>query len=296
MNEQTDQEEFVPVFPTHQKWQKDGPTLSFSEISTWLGCPYRHMLAYVKRINTFEENVHTSFGDIAHDFCESYLMTRHVDPTKRLASTMTKEEVAKRLEETWAKFNFGDPRAWADPSNPTEIIDWVAIADRVADDVGPFMDETFGNWQALDAEHKLFETIDGQPLKFKGYIDGVLVTTDKKGKEIYWLIDWKFTYFWKAEKKEDIEVQLQLILYKYFWSIKHGIPLNKIRCAFVLAKKKAKAGKTFELVPISVGPKTLEKGTKILRNMLSSVKRGLFLKKRMNCEYCPFKGTEHCTQ
>lgn len=288
-------EEFTPVFPTHQKWQKDGPTVSFSEISMWLQCPYRHMLSYVKRINTFEENVHTSFGDVMHDFCESYLHTRYRDPEKRHSSVMTRDEVTKRLQETWTKFNFGDPCAWVDPHDAGKPVDWVSIANRVIDDIGPFMDETFGSWSALDAEHKLFESVDGFPLKFKGYIDGVIVTADRFGNDVYWLIDWKFTNFWSADKKADIEVQLQLILYKHFWSLKHGIPLKQIRCGFVLAKKKAKSGKTFELVPISVGPKTIEKGTKILRNMMSSVKRGLFLKKRMNCQYCPFEGTEHCT-
>jgi hypothetical protein len=252
------------------------------------------MLAYVQRINTFEENVHTSFGDVAHTFSESFLLTRLQDQTKRTTVTITKEEASEALHETWKKHGFGDPKAWINPEDPSEIINWVSIMERVIDDIGPFMDATFGSWASLEAEAKLFETIDGFPPKFKGYIDGVLVTQDRFGKDVYWLIDWKFTNHWSVEKKTDINVQLQLILYKHFWSLKHGIPLSKIRCGFVLAKKKAKPGKTFELVIVSVGPKTLEKGAKILKNMLSAVRKGMFLKKKMNCKYCPYQNTEHC--
>lgn len=289
--------EFTQLFPTHQQWQKDGPTVSFSEISTWLQCPYRHMLSYVKRINTFEENVHSSFGDIAHDFSESFIMTRHVDDEKRRLEPISQDEIKNMLQERWKKFGFGDPANWINPNDEKEIINWIDIMERVSKDIGPFMDTTFGqDWRCVDAESKLFEGIDGFSPRFKGYIDGVLVTLDKKGKEIYWLIDWKFTYFWSADKKSDIETTLQLILYKYFWSKKYGIDPKQVRCAFILAKKKAKPGKTFELVTTSVGPKTFEKGTKILRNMLSSIRRGLFIKKRWNCQYCPFRGTEHCTQ
>ena len=87
----------------------------------------------------------------------------------------------------------------------------------------------------------------------------------------------------------------QLILYKYFWSRKHDIPLGDIRCGFVLLKRGGKPGKICELVTVSVGPKSLERGTKILNNMIYSVRKGMFLKNRDSCRYCQFKDTEHCT-
>lgn len=248
------------------------------------------------RINTFEKNVHTTFGGVAHELSESFLLTRHVDPALRRESPISLDDIKRLLVEKWKEDGLGDPTHWVNPYDESEIIDWTEILCRVSADIGPFMDEKFGlDWQCVDAESKLFEEIDGFSPRFKGYIDGVLVTHDKKGKEIYWLIDWKFTNFWSADKKSDIETTLQLILYKYFWSIKYGVDPKQIRCAFILAKKKAKPGKTFELVTTSVGPKTFEKGTKILRNMMTSITRGLFIKKRWNCKYCPFAGTQHCT-
>ena len=86
----------------------------------------------------------------------------------------------------------------------------------------------------------------------------------------------------------------QLILYKHFWSRKHAVPLKDIRCGFVLLKRGGKPGRICELVTVSVGPKALEKANKILNNMISAVRRQMFLKNRNSCTYCPYKNTEHC--
>ena len=135
-------------------------------------------------------------------------------------------------------------------------------------------------------------------LNFKGYIDGVIKVPKKNGKgHLYWIIDWKTSqaYGWRRQKKQDILMTAQLILYKSFWAKKHNILLEDIRCGFVLLKRGGKPGKICELVQVSVGPKSLERGIKILNNMISSVRRGMFLKNRESCTYCQFKGTEYCT-
>jgi len=48
-------------------------------------------------------------------------------------------------------------------------------------------------------------------------------------------------------------------------------------------------------VPVSVGPKTLTKGVKLMTNMIKSVRKGMYLKNRNSCKYCPFYNTEKCT-
>ena len=87
----------------------------------------------------------------------------------------------------------------------------------------------------------------------------------------------------------------QLILYKHFWSRKHSVPLKDIRCGFILLKRGGKPGSVCELVTVSVGPKALAATTKIMNNMIASVRRGMFLKNRDSCRYCQFKDTEYCT-
>ena len=111
------------------------------------------------------------------------------------------------------------------------------------------------------------------------------------------MIDWKTAgaWGWRREKKQDLGMTAQLILYKHFWAKKHNIDLKDIRCAFILLKRAGKKGKVCDIVKVSVGPKTYEKGLKLMRNMIKTVNRGMFLKNRNNCTFCPYKGTEHCT-
>ena len=87
----------------------------------------------------------------------------------------------------------------------------------------------------------------------------------------------------------------QLILYKHFWSRKHNVPLKDIRCGFILLKRGGKPGNMCELVPVSVGPKSLERATKMMSNMIKAVSKGFYLKNRNSCKFCPYKDTKYCT-
>ena len=49
-----------------------------------------------------------------------------------------------------------------------------------------------------------------------------------------------------------------------------------------------------DIVKVSVGPKTYEKGLKLMRNMITTVRRGMYLKNRNSCKFCPFYKTAHC--
>ena len=120
---------------------------------------------------------------------------------------------------------------------------------------------------------------------------------NKKGKDIYWILDWKTApkYGWRRSKKQDIAVISQLALYKKYWSIKHSVPLEDIRCGFILLKREASPGKTCDLVSVSVGPTTLDRSVKIMNNMIYSVRKGTFLKNRDSCMFCAYKDTKHCT-
>ena len=40
---------------------------------------------------------------------------------------------------------------------------------------------------------------------------------------------------------------------------------------------------------------SLEKSIKMVTNMISSVKKNLFLKNRNSCTFCEYYNTEHCT-
>ncbi|HAI36648.1 MAG TPA: hypothetical protein DCM40_00110, partial [Maribacter sp.] len=231
------------------------------------------------------------FGTAVHEGCETLLETKTVD-RKKLLNDITS---------AWEKNGFDDPE-WVEKQpgwykyEPVNI--WCQWAENMWNDVPDFLNNTFPGWQTVRAEEELYEEIPGKPVKFKGFIDAIIKVPKKRGEGYnYWILDWKTaqSYGWRRQKKQDILMTAQLILYKHFWSKKHNIPLKDIRCGFILLKRGAKPGKVCELVSVSVGEKTLEKGVKIMNSMISTVSRGFFLKNRESCRYCQFKDTPYCT-
>lgn len=281
----TEQKVSLPLLPTGK------PHVSFSEVKCWKECTFRHKLTYIDKIEVGEPSPYLPFGTAVHAGCESLIETKQVD----------REKIVAEFKEAWLKSNFDDPIWIAKQPGwyKHEPVDkWVEWANNMWNDVLAFLDEEFPGWEIFKAEEELYEDIDDLQVKFKGFIDGVLKLPNKKGNgHVYWIIDWKTaqSYGWKREKKQDILMTAQLILYKHFWAKKHGVELEDIRCGFILLKRGAKPGKICELVPVSVGPKAVEKATKIVRSMISTVRRGFYLKNRDSCTFCSYKGTPHCT-
>ena len=265
--------------------------VSFSEIKMWKECAYKHKLTHVDKIDVFEPSPFLDFGTAVHEGCESLIEKKSPDRDKLILD----------IRSAWAKHGFDDPD-WV-AKQPgwykyAPVNDWVDWANNMWDDIPRFLDQEFPGWETVKAEEELYEDIEGFDIKFKGFIDAIIKVPNKKGDGwIYWILDWKTAnaYGWKRQKKQDILMTAQLILYKHFWSRKHDIPLNDIRCGFILLKRGGKPGNMCDIVKVSVGPKSLDKGLKIMRSMIKNVQKQFNLKNRNSCTYCPYKDTEHCT-
>jgi hypothetical protein len=190
-----------------------------------------------------------------------------------------------------------------------------------------WLDKQFPGWVSVGAEHKLYESIEGQDIKFKGFIDGVIKVPKRRkvrkkkakpkeqgklrlselkgdheeyetieGEYDIWILDWKTTSWgWPAKRKRDFNKQLQIMLYKHFYCLWAGIELKDAKCGFVLLKRTPSKNSTpCELVTVSVGPKAAEKAVLMLNNMINQVKQQRALKNKMSCMWCRYKHTEHC--
>jgi hypothetical protein len=193
-------------------------------------------------------------------------------------------------------------KAWQEKSkykdfNADTLIASKVEAEALLKEVPEFLDKEFPGWEVVDAEHELYEPVEGHPHAFKGFIDGVIKTLGKKGESIYWILDWKTTARgWFRDKRSDEMVKAQLALYKNFWCQKNpNVSLKDVRCGFVLLKKTAKPGCKCELFAVSLGEVPIKKSLKVLNNMLVTVKKGIAVKNRDACMWCEYKGTEHCT-
>jgi hypothetical protein len=254
--------------------------VSFSELRDWQECSYRHKLRNIDKIEVFEPSPILDFGTAVHSSCENYLKTRVMDTEIALAKIM------KAFEENAGKAGYEEKL----------LEPFLKEAAGILEEVPKFLDDNFQEWECIDAEHFLYESLEKYPHAFKGFIDGIIKTKGKKGEDLYWILDWKTTSWgWNNEKKSNPDIARQLVFYKNFWSKKKGINPKNIRCGFVLLKRTGKPGSRCELVTVSVGDVTTERSLKLLNNMISSVKRGVALKNKNSCTYCPFKNTPHCT-
>lgn len=256
------------------------PHISFSELRDWQDCSYRHKLRHIKGIDLSVPSPILDFGTAVHASCESFLKTKEMNVN--IAIDMLKQSFeSKKTNEAFSE---------------KALDSYMEEATAILMEVPNFLNETFGEWETIDAEHLLYESINNQPHAFKGFIDCILRTKDKKGKEQYWILDWKTTAWgWGIDKKTDFKLHQQLIFYKNFWSKKTNIDLKKIKCGFILLKRTAKQGAKCELVTVSVGDVTSTRAFKNIGNMLSSMKKGIAIKNKESCTYCQFKNTEHCT-
>ena len=273
-------QEALAVKPLFENLPTGKPHVSFSEMRDWKDCSYRHKLKYVMKIDLGKPGPLLDFGTAVHASCEDYLKTRVMKP--EIATAM--------IRKVWAK------NAHIQGFEANSIERYCKEAEDILADVPAWFEETFPGWEFVDAEHYLYEAIDGKPHAFKGFIDGIIRCKGPRNKTLTWLLDWKTTgWGWTADKKGDPMVCAQLVLYKNFWSSKTGTDPKDVRCGFILLKRSAKKDKHCELVTTSVGEVTTGRSLKVINNMLSSVKKGIAIKNRAACTFCDYYNTPHCT-
>lgn len=252
------------------------PHVSFSEVKTWTECGYRHKLSYIDKIEIPSEKIHADFGTILHNTIESYLKTK----------SMNAQTALDEIDRVWSLKSYKKPDTWKG---------WAA---NILAEVPDWLEKEFPGWSYIGAEFELYENIpEEEYVKFKGFVDCLISAPGFRGKDKVWIIDWKTgpAYGWKREKKEDPMVLSQLYLYKDFLMRKLEIEKSSdVGVAFVVLKKGAKPGNCIDRVDVSAGPKKLEESRKLLKNMISGVKNGKFIKNKYACEWCDFAKSGHC--
>ncbi len=273
------------------------PHVSFSEVKMWKECPWRHKLVHIDKLSVFEPSPHLDYGTIVHEGIENFLNTRAMDIP----------EVLQNIEAKWEENGF-DTQEYIEKQTESatsqgwkyrhvELSGWKESASNCLRRLPRFMDENFGEWKTIEAEHQLYENINGvEGEKFKGFIDA-LILSKVDGKKKAWVIDWKTASprGWNRQKRQDFLMQAQLMLYKSFWSEKMNLRSKDISCGFVLLKKQTPEQKSVELIKISAGPASMDKSQKLVRSAIKGIKAGLRMKNREACRFCEFKDTEYCT-
>lgn len=273
------------------------PHVSFSEVKMWKECPWRHKLVHIDKLSEFEASPHLDYGTIVHEAIENFLKTKTIDY----------DQTYEQIQDAWDK-NMYDTDEYIQKQTLSakkqgwrykhyRVEEWKESAKNCLDRLPAFMEENFGNWKTIEAEHQLYEDIQGvNGEKFKGFIDA-LILSEKDGKKKAWIIDWKTSSArgWNRQKRQDFLMQAQLLLYKSFWAEKMMLRSKDISCGFVLLKKNTPSHKSVELVKVSAGPVLMERSQKLVRSAIKGIRAGLVMKNRESCKFCEFKDTDNCT-
>jgi hypothetical protein len=258
------------------------------------GCQWRWKLDYIDGIRKKSQSVHLAFGTAIHSAIEKY---------KNKSNPVS-------LDESGAYF----------------LSAFDKICEDEKDALGKFDKEFFRNagLEIICDLESCKEFVDGFPMynefelfedilipdvsvKFKGFIDIVLKTKDKRGNTILFVSDFKTcSWGWNAEKKQDKDLHSQLFLYKHFLCKKFDVDPNLVRTSFILLKKKPSSGSSrIEWFPISAGPVSVQRALDNLCSDISKIKlccdNNNFEKDRKLCcnkfgDTCPYFKTEYCKE
>ena len=269
------------------------PHVSFSEVSIWKACSWRHKLLYLVGITEEVKSPYLTYGSLMHNAVEAFLNGAPRDI----------EDVLAELRKSWEELGFDTAdfisrqtlrsKAQGWNYNHDGVDAWCTSAQNCLEALPVFLDTEFPGWKPVSAEYKLYEDIEGVEFgKFKGFIDSVIELPN--GKHV--ILDWKTAgpRGWSFDKRNDFLVQAQVILYKSYWMKITGKPSRDVKTAFVLLKRNSKVKSAIGIVEVGSGPKMVEDASKLVISMIKSMQRGFAIKNRYSCTYCEFKDTEHC--
>ena len=256
------------------------PHVSFSAIKDWKFCAYYHKLTRIDKLKVFEGNIYTAFGKAIHDTCETLLLSREFNKPFN-GPEFFKKALKNELGALNEEFDKGMVEQFEDQG--------VSILPNIL----PAMNEYFGDFSLVSSEEEINEKLSFETdndYTFKGYVDCLIKTPDGK----YHIIDWKScSWGWDMKKRTDPMVTYQLTYYKHFLSEKRGINKDDIETHFALLKRTGKRDRV-ELFRVTSGPKKTGNALKLLEQSVYNIDRENYIKNKLSCSKCEFKGTVHC--
>lgn len=213
--------------------EAESKSISFSQLSVYLNCPYCWYKSYVLKEAPFVPTIHLIFGTAIHETIQEWLEVLY-NQTVKAATEMDLNAI---LLEKLRKLYSDQRKAYGkDFSTPKELQgfyeDGVAILDFVKKHRKVYFD-TKSTW-LVGTEIPLLVPLKDK-FYFKGFIDALFYNEDTKK----WLIvDFKTSGSgWKSEKTDKVKTS-QLILYKEFLHRMFDIPIEDIEIQYFIVKRK----------------------------------------------------------
>ena len=255
--------------------------LSYSSIKDWKFCPFYYKLTRIDKLKPFKGNIFTAFGTAVHSVCEQLLLKKEEEYFD--SETFFKSEFDKEINLLEEEVSEKDKKQFIESGL------------KIVSAIPSFMKEKFGDYTVVSTEKNIRVSV---PLEdeiiedfdFVGFVDCIIKTPDGR----HHIIDWKTcSWGWDAKRKTDTMTTYQLSYYKFFYNMMTGVDFDKIDTHFVLLKRTTKKD-PIELVSVPNGKRKTDNALKLLETAAYNVDNENFIKNKLSCSKCDFKGTEHC--
>jgi len=273
--------------------------ISYSEWGGWLECPYKWFRDHLEGRRSEVFSIYMEFGKSVHWALETFKDPDVKDPNKWSTVDKICTEFEEQFRKNYKKVRDKDKREFSDK----DIDDFVLAGIKIIRNIDSCSE--LANAKVLFVEYPLMIKIDRTDdvdMKFKGYIDIVIRSIDKRGKQIVWIVDYKTcSWGWNQNKRRDEHLMSQLRLYKHFFSKEFNLDPKQVRCAFILLKRICKTDDITEWAPVSAGPKTTMRAVKKLNESITGMQTGNYEKNRNACinpfgDKCAYMDSPLCTK
>jgi hypothetical protein len=269
--------------------------VSFSQYSTFLKCPHKWYLDYVKNLRVKDDNINTTFGTAIHHAFQTYLTSLYKEGVGIADSLDVKKLFLDKFNEEIKKVKDVNEEEFTD-----FIFDGNDIIDTFCKSANRLKYFPTKDYELVGIEIPLEIPIKNN-VEFVGFIDIVLKERDK---EYYRIIDFKTSSNgWNSYMKEDVSKLAQLHLYKSVYSKKFNVPLNNIDVEFFIVKRKLYENASFpqsriQVFKPSAGPTIIKESIKSFVEFLdygftqegnyNEVNEYIKVpgKAKKNCKYC----------
>ena len=271
--------------------------VSFSQYSTYLKCPHKWYLDYVKNLRVREDSINTTFGTAIHHVFQTFLTVMYKQSVQEAESLDLNKMFLDKFNEEVKKIKPEDLTEEEFTDFCFDGQDIISTFTKSANRLKYFPSKEY---ELIGIEIPLEISIKNN-IDFVGFIDIVLKETNK---EFYRIIDFKTSSSgWNSYMKEDESKYAQLHLYKSVYSKKFNVPLDAIEVEFFIVKRKLYENVNFPQSRIQIfkpasGPLAIKES---INNFIGFLEHGFnsdgsynqsaeFIKipgnAKKNCKYC----------
>ena len=277
--------------------------ISFSQFSMFETCPHKWALQYRDGHYRSEVSIHMTFGTAMHEVLQDYLTVFYNQSKAEADRIDLEKEFEDRLKKVYREeYEKNKKEHFSSSEELREFYeDGLGILSWFKKNKGKYFSKR--GWWLVGIEVPILLTPNPlyKNIIYKGFLDVVLYNETLNQIKI---IDIKTsTRGWRDKEKTDEVKNMQLILYKKFFSEQYNFPVDNIEIEYFIVKRKLHGNPDFpdnrvQIHVPSSGKIKLNKTTKAINEFIEmafnkdgSYNQGPHLKvpSKHNCTYCPFK-------